>query len=284
MERTGSCSGSRRLQWHGRNFGLCALAAALIISIALVSAFLGVVPAKKEQILLQCPLPVPADRLPVYQVQKMDSEACIALGMAIGEAVGAEYDSISYREDSAFFVDKDTEGGVHLLMIENSTGGFTYHSQKPKGTSWTEGDRKAMEIALEPFGIQIPASAEFSVEEDGWHSFRIDCTAVESGMAEGSVRCRYADDGTVRELENNLVEYTDARFLPSISGKEAYRRLCGGDFLKREGIPYEILECKLVYMPDGQGQCVPGYRFHVASQNGQEPDQIWIPAIEETGQ
>lgn len=137
----------------------------------------------------------------------LDMEQSMALGAAIGAAVGAEYGMISYTDSGTCFMDTDLSGGVHLLTLSNVTGVMQYRTNKAPEVSWYCGTREQLLEALAPFALRIPNSAVFTCEGSGWHSFTVIGTVMGDQYIEGTVRCRYAQDGAVKQVESDLRSY-----------------------------------------------------------------------------
>ena len=104
-------------------------------------------------------------------------------------------------------------------------------------------------------------------------------------VVDGTLRCRYAEDGTIREVQNNLLSYTYHDNVAVISPEEAFERLCDGKF--NDGGFFEVerpndvtvLSCKLSYKIDTKGFYQPVYLFELSSSDGSYKDWIMIPAM-----
>lgn len=141
------------------------------------------------------------------QPRRMTMEQSMALGKEIGAAVGAQYDMISYTDACTCLMDSDLAGGVHLLTISNVWGSFQYRTGKVPEVEWSCGTRAEILSELKPFMLYIPENAVFVCEGDGWHSFFVEGCATETYFLKGTVRCRYAEDGTVKQVESSLLSY-----------------------------------------------------------------------------
>lgn len=274
---------NRRTEFYN---GMMALVIALVIGAMFTSYCINKITSYLHPIynfVLQCTLPVVSEYMPSYTADKMESEDCISLGTTIGDAVGAEYKIISYTEKSTFFVDPNSENGVHLLVLYNATGNFRYDTTKPLWADWLDADRTSIEKALLPFQITVPDAAQFTAEGNGWHRFTVDCCVDGTTMIDGSIRCRYAEDGTIKELENTLTHYSIGNSVNLLSAEEAYDELCTGNGLNDVGISktgkYYVTACQLTYAAVEEGVCLPVYSFTVSDGNGHEGIEIYVPAV-----
>ena len=104
-------------------------------------------------------------------------------------------------------------------------------------------------------------------------------------MFDGLLRVRYAEDGSVRNIENNLLPYTYHNDVKIISSSEVYQRLCAGKFNDGGRLEYEVpkeitvINCTLQYQIDTKGFYQPVYSFEVESEDGLYQYRILIPAM-----
>lgn len=187
--------------------GIFIFAAALVIG-AMLALYGSERIVHGEPLFLPGSLPLTSGQMASCRVQAPDSRENLSLGLQIGDAVGAEYGLIAHGGTNTFFLDTGSENGVHLLILSNETGGCGYWSPKPFLTPWEETGRDRIEQALEAFLITVPPSAKFTSDADGWHTFTVDCCREGDTITYGTLRCRYAKDGTIRRLQNDLVTYT----------------------------------------------------------------------------
>ena len=140
--------------------------------------------------------------------------------------------------------------------------------------------------ALAHLPVFIPEYAQFKVIGNGWHSFTVDQHIDGANLVDGVLRCRYAEDGTIRDVENNLLSYTYYDAETIISPEEAYQRLRAGKFYDRgffeakTPTDVRVQSCTLGYQIDTKGFYQPVYFFDVDSPNGSYLDRIMIPAMQ----
>ena len=131
----------------------------------------------------------------------------------------------------------------------------------------------------------IPEYAQFQVIGNGWHSFTVEQHIDGANLVDGVLRCRYAEDGTIREVENDLLSYTYHDTETILSPDEAYQRLCAGKFYDRGFFEVEapadvrVMSCTIGYKIDTKGFYQPVYFFDLESPDRSYLDRIMIPAM-----
>ena len=104
-------------------------------------------------------------------------------------------------------------------------------------------------------------------------------------MIDGTLRVRLAEDGSIREINNQLLSYTYYDEVYVHTPDEAYQLLCEGKF--NDGGYFEhisptdvsVLSCRPGYEIDTKGFYQPVYYFEVVSLDGAYKNQIMIPAF-----
>ena len=234
---------------------------------------------------LDCELPVVSGEASVYKTQKRTMQECDVFAEEFREIIGTEYDAISYYEEAAYYMDHGSENGYHFLNVYYHDGSFEYTCGYDGDPVWADAERKTVETALAKYPVLIPEYAEFSTDGDGWYSFSVRQRVDGAVMVDGILRCRYAQDGMLREIQNRLLTYTYYDTVEIISPEEAYRRLCAGEF--NDGGFFEhcmpdsvsVNCCELGYAIDTKGFYRPVYWFDVVSADGNYQDRIMIPAM-----
>ena len=199
--------------------------------------------------------------------------------------IPTEYNTISYYEEAAYYMDNGSDGGAHFLYVYYADQSFSYDALYDNEVPWLDADRETVESALAKYPVLIPDCAEFTQEGEGWHSFRVDQYIDGAVMLDGTLRIRYDADGTIRNIDNDLLAYTYYDVEKIITAEEAYKRLCKGKFNDGGRFAYEspeavtVASCALRYMVDTKGFYQPVYRFEVASLDGSYAERIMIPAM-----
>lgn len=234
---------------------------------------------------LDCQLPETAAEAPVYQTRRRTLQDCDVFAEEFRKIIPTEYNTISYYEEAAYYMDNGSDGGAHFLYVYYADQSYSYDALYDDEVPWLDADRETIEAALEKYPVQIPDCAEFMQEGEGWHSFRVDQYIDGAVMLDGTLRIRYDADGTIRNIDNALLAYTYYDVEKIITAEEAYKRLCKGKFNDGGRFAYEspeavtVTSCTLRYLVDTKGFYQPVYSFEVVSEDGQYQYWIQIPAM-----
>ena len=235
---------------------------------------------------LECTLPEAASELPVYRTQTRTIADCDTFAEEFRQIIGTEYTTVSYYQEAAYYMDQSGgENGTHFLFVHYLDPGYEYSCGWGDNPVWTDTDRETLENALSQLPVFIPEYAEFAVEGDGWHTFTVNGHVDGANLVDGTLRCRYAADGTIRDVENGLLTYTYHDTEAVLSPVEAYDRLCRGEFYDRgfyerkAPADVRVTSCTLAYEIDTKGFYQPVYIFETASPDGSYADRLMIPAM-----
>lgn len=234
---------------------------------------------------LDCELPEMPVELPIYQNQRRTLQDCDVFADEFKRIIPTEYNTISYYEEAAYYMDNSSEGGAHFLHVYYADQSYSYDAMYDDEIPWADADRQTIEAALSKYPLQIPECAEFRQWGDGLYSFSVDQYIDGALMLDGTLRIRYAADGTVRTIYNNLLAYTYYDVEKIITAEEAYELMCAGKFNDGGRFEYEspdavtVTSCTLRYMIDTKGFYQPVYAFWVVSADGQYQYEIMIPAM-----
>ena len=235
---------------------------------------------------LLCSLPNTESEVPVYKTQTRSIEDCDAFAEDFRKIIGTQYTTVSYYQEAAYYMDQSgDENGSHFLFVSYLDPSYEYSCRWGDDPVWCEADRQTVEAALAHLPVFIPEYAVFTFEGDGWHSFAVNQHIDGAVMVDGTLRCRYAEDGTIRKLENKLVAYTYHDTVSILSPQEAFEKMCagkfgdGGYFENKKPAHVSVLSCRLGYEVDTKGFYQPVYYFNVASQDGTYEYRIMIPAM-----
>ncbi len=234
---------------------------------------------------LDCELPEMPEEVPVYQNRRRTLQDCDVFADEFKRIIPTEYNTISYYEEAAYYMDNGSDGGAHFLHVYYADQSYTYDALYDDEVPWADADRETIEAALSKYPLMIPESAEFTQEGEGWHSFRVDQRIDGAVMLDGTLRIRYAADGTVRNIDNYLLAYTYYDVEKIITAEVAYELLCAGKFNDGGLLEYEnpkdvsVTSCMLRYMIDTKGFYQPVYSFKVVSNDGKYWSEIMISAM-----
>ena len=236
---------------------------------------------------LECELPAVDAQLPVYRTQTRSIAECDAFAEEFRQIIGTEYTTISYYQEAAYYMDQaGDENGTHFLFVNYLDPGYEYSCGWGDNPVWADADRETVMAALAHLPVFIPEYAQFQVIGNGWHSFTVNQHIDGANLVDSVLRCRYAEDGTIRDVENNLLSYTYYDAETIISPEEAYQRLCAGKFYDRGFFEVEapadvrVMSCTIGYKIDTKGFYQPVYFFDLESPDGSYLDRIMIPAMQ----
>lgn len=234
---------------------------------------------------LVCQLPEEQEKLPVYRAQPMTKDECDDFGAAFAETFGIRFDEIMYYDKETYFMDRGAGGdGAHFLFVSYLDGSYEYTCIGKEDPVWTEGTREEIESALAQYPLAVPAAAGFSFGGDGWHSFTADKLVDGAVMLDGTLRCRYAADGKVYDIENDLIAYTYYGETAVISPEDAFNDLCAGEFSGGETFDFyhpkeiRVIGAALEYRIDTKGFYRPVYVFDLISTDGAYETRVLVNA------
>lgn len=228
----------------------------------------------------------------IYYKELLKEEETRKIADKLFERLGTnvDEDSIDTYENTAIYYSENRE---HSMWVKYRGGTYSYTNfsrllldkndevLEKKGAT-----RKEVEEALDKFGIKIPENANFE-EMEKQYRFSIVMGIQESSIIDGQLVCSLYEDGTIKEVNNNLVQYEKIQEKEIISEEEAYKEIAEGKFqyknkdsTKVENIILENIE--LEYNLDSKGYFVPVYLFK--GQINGEKAEIRIKAISNKGE
>lgn len=234
---------------------------------------------------LDCDLPEVGRAVAVYQTQTRSRAECDAFAEEFRKIISTEYNTVSYYQEAAYYMDNGSEGGAHFLHVNYLDQGYDYSAIFDDEPVWADLDRETVENALGKFPLYIPEMAEFSMSGDGWYSFTAKQLVDGDMLVDGLLRVRIAADGTVREIENGLLRFDHYGEVEIISPEVAYERMRAGKFLDTDFFEMKnpdqisVLSCELEYRVDTKGFYQPVYVFEVVSADGDYQNRVVIPAM-----
>lgn len=235
---------------------------------------------------LKCDFPAVETQVGVYRIQTRSYDDCDAFAEAFKQIINTEYNTVSYYQEAAYYMDNGTEGGAHFLYVNYLDQGYTYSTHYDDNTAFIDADRETVEAALGKYPLMIPPNAAFAAEGEGWHSFTVTQQVDGDALLDGTLRVRYAADGTVRNIENGLLSYAYYDSVSVISPESAYQQLCEGHFNDNGYLEHrapsqvDVQACTLGYAVDTKGFYQPVYYFEVESPAGDYKNRIMIPAMQ----
>ena len=234
---------------------------------------------------LECGFPEMRPKAPVYQAKPRSRAECDAFSEEFKKIIPTVFEDISYYQEAAYYMDHGNGDGAHFLFVNYLDQGYEYTAIYDDEPVWGKFDRETVLKLLEKYPLQIPETAEFTAEEEGWHQFSLARQIIGTELFDGTLRVRIAQDGSVREIENGLLSYVYYGDGDVISPEEAYARLCAGKFQNGDFFEMKnpsqlmVLSCDLEYRVDTKGFYQPVYIFAVQSPDGDYQSRILIPAL-----
>lgn len=252
------------------------------------------------------------DQVAVYQLKQMSHEEAEQYAAQFFENIGDTLDaeqSIFYEDTGVFysengndlwldytgmtwnFTDFDTVYSEDMvenseLDVDESTDG-TESVDDVDDTSTNaikpvdDADEETIRNALKQYRVEVPDGCTFSKGEDGYYNFSADQIKQGNAMYDGSIECRYYDNGKLGEIWNRMTVSSYYKDFSVISEQDAYERIAKGKFYTwlKAADSYEIEVGKgaLNYEKDSKGFYQPTYLFSV-TVNG-TPSKIAVPAI-----
>lgn len=234
---------------------------------------------------LECELPSVDTEVAVYQTQVRSKADCDAFADDFKKIINTEYETISYYEEAAYYMDHGSKGGAHFLHVNYLDQGYSYTASYHDDAAWIDADRAKIIAALTKYPLVIPENAEFTVEGDGWHSLTSHQYIDGNTLIDGTLRVRVAEDGSIREIQNQLLSYTYYTKVNIITPEEAVNLLKAGHFNDESYFerinPSEITvtDCNLGYQVDTKGFYQPVYTFSLVYGNDNYGYSVMIPAM-----
>ncbi len=235
--------------------------------------------------ILECELPKADTEYVVYQTQTRSKSDCDVFAENFKKIINIEYTTISYYEEAAYYMDNSTDGGAHFLHVNYLDQGYSYSAQFNDSATWTAADRATVMGALAKYPLQIPESSVFTIEGDGWHTFRSGRYIDGDVLFDGTLRVRMAKDNSIREIKNQLLSYTYYDKVEAITPEEAFAHIKAGRF-NDDGCferinpsAITVTKCVLEYQVDTKGFYQPVYIFFLVYGSDPYEYTVMVPAM-----
>ena len=89
---------------------------------------------------MECELPSVEGDIAVYKTQTRSIEECDAFGEEFRKLVGAEYTTISYYQEAAYYMDQaGDENGTHFLFVSYLDPSYEYRCGFGDDPVWVDG-------------------------------------------------------------------------------------------------------------------------------------------------
>ncbi len=191
-----------------------------------------------------------------------------------GNFIDDEY-GIFYSDDRSRHMWVTFRGGTY------NYSDFDYNSETAtKAIKVSEEDARK---ALSDMRIYVPKKASFQYDNmENWFVFEVDLVEEQEYAFAGTLIGKYYEDGTVKEINNDMMSLKFYRETEIISEEEAFKKIIEGKFMLWQAMDYKISsitinDLVLDYVLDSKAYYQPVYRFTVTADG--EEDTIIIPAI-----
>lgn len=177
--------------------------------------------------------------------------------------------------------------GTHSLRIKYRGLTYTYTNFSPFDESIEialNADEAVVREALRAYPIDLPADCSFKEIKDDEYLFTADMIRSGEKLINGTLVCTCNSDGTIRAIQNNMIECIAYKPCGIISTKDAYEKILEGKFnlpgAPRTVTKIDITHAALSYQLDSKGYYQPVYRFDclISGAQGEYQDSILIPA------
>lgn len=230
-------------------------------------------------------LPEKSENKTIYYTKVLTEAETRKIADTLFEKLGTEVseDDIDLYDNTAIYYSKDRIYNT-WIKYRGGTYSFTDFSQfNKKGEEKEDATKEEILEALNKLGVEIPENAEFKKDTKSY-IFNVNMYIEENNLIDGTISCTYYKDGTIKNMQNNLLKYEKVSEKEIISPKDAYNQILEGKFRhvkygyeKINSITVENFELK--YVLDTKGYYVPAYVFKGKLNN--EDTEIYIKAIKD---
>lgn len=208
----------------------------------------------------------------IYQAVVGKEQDARALARSIFTAIGRslnEADANVYDESALYYASSDGENdsGLHMwVTYKGMTYRYNDFSQFDEDAEpVVEADEATIRSALARFKLELPEKLLFTAGEHGVYSFTAENVVLGDQLWQGTLRCQYYSDGTIKEIDNQLIAAEFYRSGAIISEAAAYKKIEDGNFASngryKNVSSIEVKNVALTYKLDSKGFYQPVYRF-----------------------
>ncbi len=234
---------------------------------------------------VSCALDADAQTVPVYHMDVPSKDDCAAFGLAFLQNCGAaEADAFPYNEE-VYLYERNGSRRMRVWYLDGSYEYWDFDGFDIASPRYDQADETVIRQQLQKFGIEVPASAQFSYE-DGWHRFTVPQMLEGETLTDGTLSCTYEDGFGIRELKNKLSEFTCYADTAIISPREAVEQVQAGWISAGDWFEYvnakaiEITSCTLSYRVDTKGFYRPVYQIDLLCTDTGDAKTLVLPAMQ----
>lgn len=226
---------------------------------------------------LSCTLPLTGQALPVYRQEPMTRQEADAFAADVARQWETEYTDVNYYDSSAVYQNHSTGDFLTVNFYDRSyTLTRNMDDWDPASSAQLSEDQVLNTLA--ECSILIPESAQHALTDMGEHVFTVSMLQQDGAVLDGSVKCCFASDGSVRRIQSNLGAFSDYTTSRVITPVEAYTRLSTG-YGMTDVQKVTVTDCSIVYRADTKGFYQPLYAFRCTSDSLPEAQTVLIPAL-----
>ncbi|MCD8502894.1 MAG: hypothetical protein LRY71_16095 [Bacillaceae bacterium] len=128
-----------------------------------------------------------------------------------------------------------------------------------------DAEEEVLVAKLDKVGISIPEGARFNKRDIGSYEWTVEKKIIDNQLIDGTLSAVYFNDGTIKDIRNNLVIYNKIRNVSIKSEMEAYQEILNGKFsIFYSGSGMDTINIhgvELGYRLDSKGFYQPVYLF-----------------------
>lgn len=222
----------------------------------------------------------------IYKTETATKESCEAFGREFMGNLGIEDFFVTIYNEEVYLRENQ---GSRWMSVYYQGGHYSYTDMGDWdiiNDVYGEVAEAELRAELLKLGIEIPAEAEFSYDEDAQvHYFRVSCHMDGDTMTDGAVAVQWEEGYGIREIDNDMMTFTYYGEAEIISEQAAAERLmagwiASGEWLERKNAKQiEILSCELSWQVDTKGFYQPVYLFELKSADTNYEITEIVPAM-----
>lgn len=219
----------------------------------------------------------------VLKATVVDKDSALSFAKTFFEKLNTSVDESKNDVYDETIIFKNTNDSMNLWVnYLGATYAFSDFSCHDNKTQPKLADENTVREELKSaYDIIVPENAKFVSQGEGRYLFEANSKITGDDVINGTLTCTYYSDGTIKDINNNLIKYEPVMEKEIISYEEAFSQLKSGKFniyVGNDNIEFiEVKNVNLDYFLDTKGYYEPVYKFE-ASVNGNDTEII-IPAL-----
>lgn len=220
---------------------------------------------------------------PIYQAPVYTKESAKDFAIEYFQKLDIDTSNLevdAYSDNAIFWVRGNPSYNLWVNYLDGSYS-YTDFSGYDEYMRHMDAEEEVLVERLKEVGIQIPEGARFNKRDIGSYEWTVEKNIIDNQLIDGVLYAEYFNDGTIKQIRNNLIVYNKIRSVPIKSEIEAYQEILNGKFtIFYSGNGLETINIhgvKLGYRLDSKGFYQPVYLFR-STIDGVE-STIIIPAL-----